>query len=185
MTQTQRDAIAAPTTGLMVYQTDNNAGCYLYDGRQWTNVKGGNLSSATLQVYYSRTGTGQVIEASTAGEPTTEYLELNKAIYQPTEGTFDGTTFMALHSGLYLITVSVKSAAGPAPALKMLLNGLVIADSADVDPAEESAVPCSNLYKLLPMGEGDRLCVKMINDHTTPVITTTDGGTKILITRLS
>ena len=39
MTQTQRDAIASPATGLLIYQTDNTPGFY-YDGAAWTAISG-------------------------------------------------------------------------------------------------------------------------------------------------
>jgi trimeric autotransporter adhesin len=38
MTQTQRNAIATPATGLLIYQTDNTAGFYYYNGTIWTAV---------------------------------------------------------------------------------------------------------------------------------------------------
>ena len=40
MTQTQRDAITTPATGLLVYQTDNTPGFYYYNGSAWTTVGG-------------------------------------------------------------------------------------------------------------------------------------------------
>ena len=40
LTVTQRDAISAPATGLMIYQTDQTAGFYFYDGNIWTKVDG-------------------------------------------------------------------------------------------------------------------------------------------------
>ncbi len=40
MTQTQRDAISTPATGLMIYQTDGTAGFYYYDGSVWTSATG-------------------------------------------------------------------------------------------------------------------------------------------------
>jgi hypothetical protein len=36
MTQAQRNAIASPATGLMVYQTNNTLGFYYYNGTAWT-----------------------------------------------------------------------------------------------------------------------------------------------------
>jgi trimeric autotransporter adhesin len=36
MTKAQRDAIAAPATGLLIYQTDNTAGFYFFSGTVWT-----------------------------------------------------------------------------------------------------------------------------------------------------
>src|ERR1041385_3582077 len=35
MTLTQRNAIATPATGLMIYQTNNTAGFYYYNGSAW------------------------------------------------------------------------------------------------------------------------------------------------------
>ena len=40
LTETQRDAISAPATGLMIYQTDQTAGFYFYDGNVWTKIDG-------------------------------------------------------------------------------------------------------------------------------------------------
>src|SRR5580765_1958317 len=38
MTKTQRDAIASPATGLLIYQTNSTPGFYYYDGSAWTAV---------------------------------------------------------------------------------------------------------------------------------------------------
>jgi hypothetical protein len=38
MTKTQRDAIASPATGLMIYQTNSTPGFYYYDGSKWTAI---------------------------------------------------------------------------------------------------------------------------------------------------
>ncbi len=38
MTKSQRDAIAAPATGLLIYQTNSNAGFYYYAGSGWSPV---------------------------------------------------------------------------------------------------------------------------------------------------
>ena len=38
MTETQRDAIVSPASGLMIYQTDEVSGFYFYNGIQWTSV---------------------------------------------------------------------------------------------------------------------------------------------------
>jgi carbonic anhydrase/acetyltransferase-like protein (isoleucine patch superfamily) len=39
MTKSQRDAIASPATGLMIYQTNNNPGFYYYSGTAWTAIQ--------------------------------------------------------------------------------------------------------------------------------------------------
>ena len=41
MTQAQRDAIVAPATGLLIYQTNNTPSFYYYDGTIWTTFGGG------------------------------------------------------------------------------------------------------------------------------------------------
>lgn len=41
MTESQRDMIATPATGLLVYQTDATAGYYFYNGTAWTALSGG------------------------------------------------------------------------------------------------------------------------------------------------
>src|SRR5215831_6330181 len=38
MTQTQRNAIASPATGLLIYQTNATPGFYYYNGTAWTAV---------------------------------------------------------------------------------------------------------------------------------------------------
>ncbi|HYK45526.1 MAG TPA: tail fiber domain-containing protein [Parafilimonas sp.] len=38
MTQTQRNAIATPATGLLIYQSDHTSGFYYYSGSAWTAV---------------------------------------------------------------------------------------------------------------------------------------------------
>ena len=40
LTETQRDAISSPATGLMIYQTDQTTGFYFYDGTTWTRIEG-------------------------------------------------------------------------------------------------------------------------------------------------
>src|SRR6187397_878059 len=38
MTQTQRNAITTPATGLLIYQSDHTPGFYYYSGTAWTAV---------------------------------------------------------------------------------------------------------------------------------------------------
>lgn len=40
LTETQRDAIVSPASGLMIYQTDQTTGFYFYDGTAWTKIDG-------------------------------------------------------------------------------------------------------------------------------------------------
>ena len=45
VTQTQRDAIGSPSTGLLIYQTDNTPGFYFYNGTAWTGLGADNLGN--------------------------------------------------------------------------------------------------------------------------------------------
>src|SRR5919109_527542 len=44
MTKNQRDAIATPATGLLIYQTNSTPGFYYYDGTTWQAVTPKNKS---------------------------------------------------------------------------------------------------------------------------------------------
>src|SRR5689334_17533140 len=44
MTKTQRDAIAAPATGLMIFQTNSQPGFYYFDGAVWSALKPKNTA---------------------------------------------------------------------------------------------------------------------------------------------
>ena len=45
MTMVQRDAIVSPATGLMIYQTDNNAGYWYFDGVIWRTFVSNTVTS--------------------------------------------------------------------------------------------------------------------------------------------
>ncbi|MDB9888489.1 hypothetical protein OAC92_08890 [Polaribacter sp.] len=80
MTETQRDAISSPATGLMIYQTDGTVGFYYYNGTQWTIV-----GIETVN------GTANEIEVSTSNATTTIGLPDNTTITSSV--TVDGLYF--------------------------------------------------------------------------------------------
>lgn len=47
MTQVQRDAVATPATGLLIYQTDGSSGFYYYNGSAWVTFGSGSSWSLT------------------------------------------------------------------------------------------------------------------------------------------
>ena len=47
MTLAQRDAIATPATGLLIFQADDTVGFYYYDGVKWTNLASSNTNSGS------------------------------------------------------------------------------------------------------------------------------------------
>ena len=69
MTEVQRDAIASPATGLMIFQTDGTAGFYYYNGA-WTAIGGGSsAASGALEEITEGGNTGYRI----AGRDTANY----------------------------------------------------------------------------------------------------------------
>jgi len=86
MTQAQRNAIATPATGLLIYQTDVVAGFYYYNGTAWVSFSQ-NLYLNTYQV----PGTGGVTASSTTwqnlpGLSTTINLTQNAKVCITTDG---------------------------------------------------------------------------------------------------
>ena len=65
MTKTQRDAISSPGTGLMIYQTDNTADFYYFNGSSWSQV-GSTSKTYTVNTFYAELG-GYVIEVNSDG----------------------------------------------------------------------------------------------------------------------
>jgi hypothetical protein len=47
MTTAQRDLIASPATGLLVFQTDNTAGYYFYNGTAWVGLGASSANSSS------------------------------------------------------------------------------------------------------------------------------------------
>ena len=45
MSQAQRNAIAGPATGLLIYQTDNTTGFYYYNGTGWIQLSAGGATN--------------------------------------------------------------------------------------------------------------------------------------------
>ena len=59
MTKTQKDAINSPTTGLLIFQTDNTPGFYYYNGTLWVTFGGStntNIGSNQNTLIYTTQG---------------------------------------------------------------------------------------------------------------------------------
>ena len=57
MTQTQRNAISTPATGLLIYQSDNTPGFYYYNGAAWTAIAGAAAGGGGAAGYSSTANT--------------------------------------------------------------------------------------------------------------------------------
>ena len=77
MTQGQRNAIGSPATGLMIFQTDGNAGFYYYDGSSWEGfgevktVNGNSpASNGNITLTFLATQTGTQAQRAATASPT-------------------------------------------------------------------------------------------------------------------
>ena len=66
MTETQRDAISSPATGLMIYQTDGTVGFYYYNGSSWVEVAA-TSKTYSVNTFYAELG-GYVIAVRDGGK---------------------------------------------------------------------------------------------------------------------
>ena len=114
MTQTQRDAIASPATGLLIYQTDSTPGFYYYDGTVWTKF-GGSDTDWTISgndMYNANTGNVGVgtltptsklhISGSGSGGGTTTFTDgFEDATISPFTGGIDTDWIITTTTGEY------------------------------------------------------------------------------------
>lgn len=103
MTNVQRDAIASPATGLMVYQTDGTAGFYYYNGTAWTAI-GGSGGSVALNVTAEQTDNYTALASD-------DIILLNinsagKIITLPTTGISIGKKYYVSNKGINAIDIS-------------------------------------------------------------------------------
>ncbi len=63
MTKNQRDGIASPATGLLIYQTNITPGFYYYDGSAWQAVSSGSSSTE----YWKKKGTSLYYNSGNVG----------------------------------------------------------------------------------------------------------------------
>ncbi len=78
MTEAQKNAIELPAVGLLVYQTDNITGYYLFDGTSWFNItsRASGLQAGEMQYWngsawigISAGSPGQFLQMNTSGIP--------------------------------------------------------------------------------------------------------------------
>jgi len=92
MTETQRDAISTPATGLIVFCTDcgDNGEAQIYNGTAWTNMIGGaasagpipipNVTSSTGKIWMDRNlGASQVATSSTDSDSYGDLYQWGRA----------------------------------------------------------------------------------------------------------
>jgi len=96
LTKTQRNAIATPATGLMIFQTDDTVGFYYYTGSQWATIGAEAVSINDLSD--GRTGGQSVFLGEGAGEDD--------------DLTINNNVFVGYHAGSYNTTGNGNCAVG-------------------------------------------------------------------------
>ncbi|MCZ7593708.1 MAG: hypothetical protein M5U16_01430 [Hyphomicrobium sp.] len=129
MDTTQRNTIASPATGLMIYNT-TNAGLEVYDGSAWRGVN----TSVAFRAH--KGGTAQAVAASTATALTfsTETFDTSNNFSTAT-GRFTPTV-----AGIYIVTGSVRCDASTTYCQAIIYkNGSGIANHYDYHTAANMA----------------------------------------------
>ena len=101
MTETQRDAISSPATGLMIYQTDGTVGFYYYNGSSWAEVAA-TSKTYSVNTFYAELG-GYVIEVNSDGthglvvamqdQGTSKWYEANDLLSNASNHDTNGAKF--------------------------------------------------------------------------------------------
>ncbi len=98
MTQSQRDAISSPATGLLIYQTDNTPGFYYYSGSAWTGIGTGAITGSGTNGYLTFwNGTNSVTGSSGLKWQGDTLLTINGRVDQTGLGS---STFFGYEAGI-------------------------------------------------------------------------------------
>lgn len=138
MTQAQRDAISAPTAGMVIYQNDGSTGIYFYNGTVWTNS--GALPSAFTGAPYimqandasfsaerALAGTANQVVLTDGGANSTMTLSLPQNFHTVANVTLTNLTVLTLknHAALgwpNITTYPIGTSVGPGGTLKAVLT---------------------------------------------------------------
>ncbi|RZL98283.1 MAG: hypothetical protein EOO88_60810, partial [Pedobacter sp.] len=126
MTQTQRNAIATPATGLLIFQTDNTPGFYYNKGtaasKDWQPLVSSATSSGLDLLATISTNTDQTVAGATTAD-----VQFNTATVAPTIGSYNTSTYTYTvgTSGNYMILVNLGAGTAQwAMLISLMINGV-------------------------------------------------------------
>lgn len=125
MTQAQRNLIASPATGLLIYQTDNTPGFYYYNGAAWTAVAGASSSGLSAYGYGYQLAT--IADATVVGGADVPFS--NNGPLSDITHTPSTTTFYVINAGVYEINYRISITAGIGSSPAIAVNGTVDAST--------------------------------------------------------
>ncbi len=101
MTESDRNNITSPATGLLIYQTNNDPGYYYYDGSAWVRLSVGDEVDPTWDGDANTTSdvgrTGNVGIGTTS--PSGKLHIPNSVVFDPTDGVYNDRSIVLSESG--------------------------------------------------------------------------------------
>lgn len=181
MTSAQRDLIATPATGLLIFQTDNTAGYYFYDGIAWVGL-GSNTNNSTnstigMTMYEIQQSNAPMFSTILCTNNRKLYTKIPKtdassySILKSYETTYSSST-PSLYSAKYAISFTVTdtiylsyntvSAGPPTPGLYIddsdINNGIGYSINQNYPNTSYTAPNTAHFYYLFP-GQFYRLVI--------------------------
>ena len=169
MTMAERDLIASPATGLMIYQTTNTAGFYYYNGSAWTSVSGSSSQGLAEYAYIYNL----VSEATVAVEADVPFSN-NGTIVGTITHTPGTSTITLGTAGDYSIFFNV-SAVEPCQ-FALIQNGVAVAGSIYGSGA---GTQINSGMVIITAAAGDVLTLRNHTSAAAVTLQTLAGGTNI------
>lgn len=147
LSQTQRNAIDDPATGLMIYQTDYTPGFYYYDGTDWIPLKKDIKAMGTFNSWYG------FVEANSD-------IELFPIFNNNLIHAYYTSNIEIIHPGIYEITYKIEALPTGVGSVGIAINGNI------------NGFSVSNLYSDYPafgstivnLNAGDDIAVRNISN---------------------
>ncbi|MCH2024052.1 MAG: DUF1566 domain-containing protein, partial [Saprospiraceae bacterium] len=106
MTESERDAIASPATGLLIFQTDGTSGFYYYSGTAWTPIHTGTPAPGPCSISGTIVGSNVTVNGFSDGVVSLSYANATSPIvYQWSNGA-NTQTITGLSAGTYSATLT-------------------------------------------------------------------------------